>query len=135
VSICRADLCWQFRNAGAGPGHDFQEILTNQQNARAGWMRVIMPLSLSDRTSRPDNFFEQLAEIWGGRAARDGGADPAARASALWIAVALVIIASHMAIPHKEYRFVFPVFACLALVVAVLPQGPERGILTFKIGC
>ena len=47
----------------------------------------------------------------------------------------LVIIASHMAIPHKEYRFVFPVFACLALVVAVLPQGLERGILTFKIGC
>jgi hypothetical protein len=49
--------------------------------------------------------------------------------------VALVIIASHMAIPHKEYRFVFPVFACLALVLAVLPQGLERGILTFNIGC
>ncbi len=40
-----------------------------------------------------------------------------------------------MAIPHKEYRFVFPVFACLALVLAVLPQGLERGILTFNIGC
>jgi hypothetical protein len=42
-----------------------------------------------------------------------------ARASALWIVVALVIIASHMAIPHKEYRFVFPAFACLALVAAM----------------
>jgi phosphatidylinositol glycan class B len=30
-----------------------------------------------------------------------------------------VIIASHMAIPHKEYRFVFPAFACLALVAAM----------------
>jgi GPI mannosyltransferase 3 len=68
----------------------------------------------------PGYFFEQLADIW-------AGALPAmaalillrARASALWIVVALVIIASHMAIPHKEYRFVFPAFACLALVAAM----------------
>jgi GPI mannosyltransferase 3 len=32
---------------------------------------------------------------------------------------ALAIIACHMAIPHKEYRFVFPAFACLALVAAM----------------
>jgi GPI mannosyltransferase 3 len=49
----------------------------------------------------------------GGRAARDG------RASALWVVVALAIIAVHMAIPHKEYRFVFPAFACLAIVAAM----------------
>jgi GPI mannosyltransferase 3 len=68
----------------------------------------------------PAFFFEQLAQVW-------AGALPAmaalillrARASALWIVVALVIIASHMAIPHKEYRFVFPAFACLALVAAM----------------
>jgi GPI mannosyltransferase 3 len=68
----------------------------------------------------PAYFLEQLADIW-------AGALPAmaalillrARASALWIVVALVIIASHMAIPHKEYRFVFPSFACLALVAAM----------------
>jgi phosphatidylinositol glycan class B len=68
----------------------------------------------------PAYFFEQLADTW-------AGALPAmaalillrARASALWIVVALVIIASHIAIPHKEYRFVFPAFACLALVAAM----------------
>jgi phosphatidylinositol glycan class B len=68
----------------------------------------------------PAYFFEQLADIW-------AGALPAmaalillrARASALWVLVALTIIASHMAIPHKEYRFSFPAFACLALVAAM----------------
>jgi hypothetical protein len=68
----------------------------------------------------PAFYFVQLADTW-------GGVLPAmaalvllrARASALWIAVALVIVASHMAIPHKEYRFVFPAFACLALVAAM----------------
>jgi GPI mannosyltransferase 3 len=65
-------------------------------------------------------YLEQLADTW-------AGVLPAmaalillrARASALWIAVALVIVACHMAIPHKEYRFVFPAFACLALVAAM----------------
>jgi hypothetical protein len=68
----------------------------------------------------PAYYFAQLADIW-------AGVLPAmaalvllrARASALWIAVALVIIASHMAIPHKEYRFVFPAFACLVVVAAM----------------
>jgi phosphatidylinositol glycan class B len=68
----------------------------------------------------PGYYLSQLADIW-------AGVLPAMaalillrlRASALWIAVALVIIASHMAIPHKEYRFVFPAFACLALVAAM----------------
>ena len=68
----------------------------------------------------PAYFFEQLNDIW-------AGALPAmaalillrARASALWIMAALAIIACHMAIPHKEYRFVFPAFACLALVAAM----------------
>jgi hypothetical protein len=40
------------------------------------------------------------------------------RAQALWIAVAVAIVASHSLVPHKEYRFVFPAFACLALVAA-----------------
>jgi len=68
----------------------------------------------------PTYFFGQLADIW-------AGALPAmaalillrARASALWIVAALVIIAIHMLIPHKEYRFVLPAFACLALVAAM----------------
>ncbi len=68
----------------------------------------------------PAYFFEYLAEIW-------AGALPAmaalillrTRTSALWIVTALVIIATHAAIPHKEYRFVFPAYACLALVAAM----------------
>src|ERR1700686_52414 len=76
--------------------------------------------ALSFGVEPPAFFFEQLAEVW-------AGALPAmaalillrARASALWIVVTLVIIASHMAIPHKEYRFVFPAFACLALVAGM----------------
>ena len=68
----------------------------------------------------PAYYFEQLADTW-------AGALPAmaalillrARTSVLWIVVALVILAGHMAIPHKEYRFVFPAFACLALVAAM----------------
>jgi GPI mannosyltransferase 3 len=68
----------------------------------------------------PAYFLEQLADTW-------AGVLPAmaalillrARASALWIVVAVVIIASHTVIPHKEYRFVFSAFACLALVAAM----------------
>jgi hypothetical protein len=41
------------------------------------------------------------------------------RSSALFIVAALAIIAGHMAIPHKEYRFVFPAFACLAVAAAM----------------
>jgi GPI mannosyltransferase 3 len=41
------------------------------------------------------------------------------RTSALWIVVALAIIAGHAAIPHKEYRFVFPAFGCFAVVAAM----------------
>jgi GPI mannosyltransferase 3 len=68
----------------------------------------------------PGFYLGQLVDVW-------AGALPAmaalvlmrSRASALWIAAALVIIAVHMAIPHKEYRFVYPAFACLALVAAM----------------
>jgi hypothetical protein len=68
----------------------------------------------------PDYYLALLADMW-------AGALPAmaalillrVRASALWIAVALTILASHMAVPHKEYRFVLPAFACLALVAAM----------------
>ena len=42
-----------------------------------------------------------------------------ARASALWIGVAVAILASHSAIPHKEYRFVFPALACLIVTAAM----------------
>jgi phosphatidylinositol glycan class B len=70
--------------------------------------------------SPADFYFGQLVALW-------AGALPIMatlilmrlRASALWIAVAFAIIAIHMAIPHKEYRFVFPAFACLALVAAM----------------
>jgi phosphatidylinositol glycan class B len=68
----------------------------------------------------PAYYFGELAAAW-------AGALPAmaalialrARASVLWIVVALAIIAGHTAIPHKEYRFVFPAFACLAVVAAM----------------
>jgi GPI mannosyltransferase 3 len=68
-----------------------------------------------------------------------------ARASALWITAALVTIAVHTAIPHKEYRFVVPAFACLALVAAMgsadliermrlLPGSPRAGRTLIAIG-
>jgi hypothetical protein len=41
------------------------------------------------------------------------------RTCPLFTVVALAIIAGHMAIPHKEYRFVFPAFACLAVAAAM----------------
>jgi phosphatidylinositol glycan class B len=41
------------------------------------------------------------------------------RASAIWIATAMAIIASYSVIPHKEYRFVFPAFACIVIVAAM----------------
>ncbi len=40
------------------------------------------------------------------------------RASAMWILAALAIIAVHSAIPHKEYRFIFPASASLVVVAA-----------------
>ena len=68
----------------------------------------------------PAFYFGELIDIWAGLL-------PImallivlrARASALFIAVAFAIIAGHMVIPHKEYRFVFPAFACLAVVAAM----------------
>jgi hypothetical protein len=41
------------------------------------------------------------------------------RESRLWIITALVIIAFHSLIPHKEDRFVFPAHACLIIVAAL----------------
>jgi hypothetical protein len=65
-------------------------------------------------------YFAELVALW-------AGALPImaalivlrARTSALWIGAALAIIAGHMLIPHKEYRFVFSAFACLAIVAAM----------------
>jgi hypothetical protein len=65
-------------------------------------------------------FLQQFVDVW-------AGALPLmavliflrARASALWVCVALIIIAVHSAIPHKEYRFVVPAYACLAVVAAL----------------
>jgi GPI mannosyltransferase 3 len=41
------------------------------------------------------------------------------RSSMLWVLVALSILLTHSVIPHKEYRFVFPAFACLIVVAAM----------------
>jgi phosphatidylinositol glycan class B len=65
-------------------------------------------------------YFGQLAGVWAGALPAMGALIILRwRASALWILVAVAIIAVHMAIPHKEYRFVFPAFACLAIVAAM----------------
>ncbi len=70
--------------------------------------------------SPPGFYFEELASAWAGALpAMAALALLRLRGSALWIATALAILAVHMAIPHKEYRFVFPAFACLALVAAM----------------
>lgn len=42
-----------------------------------------------------------------------------ARASMMWVAVAVAIIAVHSAIPHKEFRFIIPATACLTVVAAL----------------
>lgn len=42
-----------------------------------------------------------------------------ARRSAMWLVAAMAIILVHSAIPHKEYRFVVPAFACLVIVAAL----------------
>jgi hypothetical protein len=68
----------------------------------------------------PAYYIAQLADIWAGiLPVMAALVLVRARASALWITVALVIIASHMAVPHKEYRFVFPAFACLVVAAAM----------------
>jgi phosphatidylinositol glycan class B len=70
------------------------------------------------------------------------------RSSALWILVALGILLTHSAIPHKEYRFIFPVSACLIVVAAMASAdlseslrarrrrwAPAAGLITFLIAC
>ena len=42
-----------------------------------------------------------------------------ARASWLWIGAAAAIVASHLLVAHKEYRFLFPALACLIVVAAM----------------
>jgi hypothetical protein len=37
----------------------------------------------------------------------------------LWVLVAALIIAVHSLIPHKEYRFVYPAYACLIIAAAL----------------
>jgi hypothetical protein len=65
-------------------------------------------------------FFGQLVDVWAGiLPVMLGLIVLRARASALWVAVALAVIAIHSAIPHKEYRFVVPAFAALAVVAAL----------------
>jgi GPI mannosyltransferase 3 len=59
------------------------------------------------------------------------------RRSKLWVLVAGVIIGVHSLIPHKEYRFVYPAYACLIIAAALGSAdlvetirtrfGPERG--------
>jgi hypothetical protein len=62
-----------------------------------------------------------------------------ARASAVWILAALAIIAVHSAIPHKEYRFVFPATACLVTVAAFgsadLLEWARRLVRPAVFGC
>ena len=70
------------------------------------------------------------------------------RSSALWILVALGILLTHSAIPHKEYRFIFPVSACLIVVAAMAsadlseslrarrrPWAPAARLITILIAC
>jgi hypothetical protein len=70
------------------------------------------------------------------------------RSSALWILVALGILLTHSAIPHKEYRFIFPVAACLIVVAAMASAdlseslrarrrrwAPAARLITFLIAC
>jgi hypothetical protein len=46
----------------------------------------------------------------------------------LWVLVALCIILTHSVIPHKEYRFVFPAFACLIVTAAMASAGLIRAL-------
>jgi GPI mannosyltransferase 3 len=42
-----------------------------------------------------------------------------ARASMIWLTVAMAIIVSLSFVPHKEYRFMFPAIACLVVAAAM----------------
>ena len=95
-------------------------------------------------TAPPTAYIGSLWELW-------SGAFPIlialiafrARVSALWLGVAICIIACHSLIPHKEYRFVFPAFACLVLIAAMgsadiverlrVHLGPVRGTILVAI--
>jgi hypothetical protein len=69
------------------------------------------------------------------------------RSSTLWILVAFGILLTHSAIPHKEYRFVFPASACLIVVAAMASAdlseslrarrswAPAASLITFVIAC
>jgi hypothetical protein len=65
-------------------------------------------------------YFEQFAVHWTGVI---GGMilliAVGARRAPMWVAVALVIIAFHSIIPHKEYRFILPAIACLIVVAGI----------------
>jgi GPI mannosyltransferase 3 len=61
----------------------------------------------------------QLFQIWGVAAPVILAlAATRLRKSLLWLLVAAAIVASHSLIPHKEYRFVFPAYACIVIVAA-----------------
>jgi hypothetical protein len=68
----------------------------------------------------PSFFFTQLFDVWAGVVPLMLGLIVLRwRTSAMWLAAALAIIAVHSAIPHKEYRFVIPAYACLVVVAAM----------------
>jgi hypothetical protein len=69
----------------------------------------------------PDWYLTTVATVWGKAAWPVLLALIALRVrnSFLWIAVALVILATHSLVPHKEYRFVFPALACLIVTAAM----------------
>jgi hypothetical protein len=50
------------------------------------------------------------------------------RSLMLWVLVALCILLAHSIIPHKEYRFVFPAFACLIVTAAMASAGLIRSL-------
>jgi GPI mannosyltransferase 3 len=86
-------------------------------------------------------YLRQMWSIWGGALAVVVlAAFWQPRRNALWLVCAIVIMASHSAIPHKEYRFVVPALACLVMAAASTTadwlhrctrevRGPERWLL------
>jgi len=52
-----------------------------------------------------------------------------ARRYPMWLVVAVVVVATHTLIPHKEYRFVYPAVACAVMLAAIGSGDLLRAVL------
>ena len=65
-------------------------------------------------------YFQIMNETWAGVLPIIAGLVALGfRSAKLWASTGLAILVIHSLIPHKEYRFIFPAFACFVLAAAI----------------